>query len=454
MTMNDNAGPAPHRASLLNRIVTSRLASGLGASGASLGITLLVQILTIPIFLGTVGQQALAEWLVLTAVPAYLALGDLGFAGAAATRVAQELASDDYARARATLSSAWVTVTAASALLFSLVLVLADEVLTPAAFPALGSGARMVLVLQLLWVCAILQMGYQEAALRASGRYALGANFLTAVRLVEFIALALVLLVTRDVVLVAWVLLGVRVISALVLHMVTRRALSWFGLHLRNARLEVVRHLLSPSLTFLALASGYAFVNQGIVLLVGAQLGAAAVVALTTVRTMTNAVQQTSLVVTTGSLPEITIALAQANLHRGTRLARFSIILATASCTLVAVLIMILGPQIVLIWTSGEVRVEHLFIVLMAVSTLADVPWQVASNVLRAENRHASVGYAFLVAGVTVLVACAVSLPVYGLVAVPVALLLIDLIVTPVALVALRRQLGKGRKGATLNVSG
>ena len=54
---------------------------GLGANGLALLVTLIIQVLSVPVFLYSVGVNAYAEWLILTAIPSYLSLTDLGFGG-------------------------------------------------------------------------------------------------------------------------------------------------------------------------------------------------------------------------------------------------------------------------------------------------------------------------------------------------------------------------------------
>ena len=60
-----------------------RLSRGLGAQGFSQVVQILIRLGEVPLLLHFWGTQLYGEWLMLTAIPAYLAIADGGFTGAA-----------------------------------------------------------------------------------------------------------------------------------------------------------------------------------------------------------------------------------------------------------------------------------------------------------------------------------------------------------------------------------
>jgi hypothetical protein len=99
-----NARVVRHAAQLL---LADTAFKGVSANTVGLGITLISQLLTVPIFLRSVGVQQYATWLVLTAFSTYLSLGNAGFAAAAGTKAIGLVALGLPQRAGQVIRSVW-----------------------------------------------------------------------------------------------------------------------------------------------------------------------------------------------------------------------------------------------------------------------------------------------------------------------------------------------------------
>ena len=65
---------------------TGRIARGLAANIAGTVLTVIIQLVSVPVLLGAWGVDVYGEWLILSAVPLYLALSDLASPRSQATR--------------------------------------------------------------------------------------------------------------------------------------------------------------------------------------------------------------------------------------------------------------------------------------------------------------------------------------------------------------------------------
>ena len=63
---------------VVNRFARSRLISGVGANAYAQGVTLVVQLVSTPALLAAFGAKTYGLWLVVSALPTYIALADLG----------------------------------------------------------------------------------------------------------------------------------------------------------------------------------------------------------------------------------------------------------------------------------------------------------------------------------------------------------------------------------------
>lgn len=407
-----------------------------------MGTTLLSQIVLVPLFLHGVGVRQYAAWLILTAIPTYLTLAsDLGFGGAASTVASQRLAQGDAAGALRVLNATWVLVSRASAFVMTVAVAGSFFITRGTSFHSLSSGtAQTILVLQIVSVALSVQIGIVEGAFRSGGLYPRGINYVSLSRLGELLTAGLVLIVdTRPLVAVAASTVGVRFVAVVLMHVSARSRMSWFRLSWRRAQLSEATKLMGASIAYAGFTLSAAVVNQGYTLLLGTATTATELVTFTTVRTLCNSILQFVVAATNGVLPELTFSLTRGEQPRARRIyiatLRLTLWFGAAAC----ILLVILGPLALRLWTHGAANASTAFLALMAATTAADIPWRNDANVLRAVNGHRLVGLLYVVACGLSLAACGLLLSTLGLLAAPVSLFLIDVLITPVARPRARR---------------
>jgi hypothetical protein len=217
--------------------------AGVASNGIGLVVTVLIQVASVPAYLTGFGATVYGEWLVLSAIPLYLSLGDLGFASVAATQATRESAIGEVARARCTMRSAWLAVTCLSVVLFGLsclLLRLAPIELLP--IHAIPTGdASLALLLLVGYTLMTVQSSFVEGCFRAGGRFPLGTMLGSLLRLVEFVAAALTALGTHSPVAAALALLGFRALGQVAYAVLLRRYVPRLTLGYRTANLRRVR---------------------------------------------------------------------------------------------------------------------------------------------------------------------------------------------------------------------
>lgn len=99
--MTEHSAPAPTQATSVRR----RIVYGRGANAFGQLVTIIVQLVGVPILLHAWGVQLYGEWLILFAIPAYLSMTDLGFTQCAANDMTARVARGDRAGALAVFQS-------------------------------------------------------------------------------------------------------------------------------------------------------------------------------------------------------------------------------------------------------------------------------------------------------------------------------------------------------------
>ena len=79
----------------------NRLIKGIGANAYGQAITVLIQLVSIPLFIQHWGVSLYGEWLILSALPAYLSMSDFGLGAVAGNSMVIKMAQNDKAGALA-----------------------------------------------------------------------------------------------------------------------------------------------------------------------------------------------------------------------------------------------------------------------------------------------------------------------------------------------------------------
>jgi O-antigen/teichoic acid export membrane protein len=421
-----------------------RIAGGLAANAAGNVVTLLIQVLSVPLLLAAWGLPTYGEWLILSAIPLYLALSDLGLASVAGNEMTMLAATNRRSDAAALGSEVWSLVTTTT-----VVVVVVAIAITPAVMglvrvpgPMATSEVRLVLVALFLQIAVGGQFALLDASYRAGGQYALGVWMRQLGRLFEFGALlAVVALGGRPLAAAVAFLVG-SIAGVAVSYRVLHKRIPWVLRRPSRPRMQTARRMLAPGLAFLAFPLGNALSVQGLTIVVGALLGAAAVVVFSTTRTLTRLVTQLLTSVNLAVWPELSRSVAGGNFEQARliqrRAVQFSIVVATLAC----VVLIVAGQSIVRTWTRGAVDPPLSLLAVLVLVVLANSFWFTLTAVLVATNRHTGIAVAYLIGtAAAVLLAIPASL-VYGVVGAAAVLFAIDLMmsafVLPAALAAVR----------------
>jgi|SRR5579862_5041580 len=168
--------------------VRSRLLRGFGATSLSPVIAAIIQLGSIPLLLHTWGAAKYGDWLLLSAIPSYLTLSDLGFGDASGSDMSMRVAANDRDGALQTFQSSWVLVTTVSiaALLLAFVSVWSvpwQRWLRLSGVSNLQAAAIMMVLGA--YVVVAQQNGVAESGYRCDGHFATGTVLMTIQRLAE-----------------------------------------------------------------------------------------------------------------------------------------------------------------------------------------------------------------------------------------------------------------------------
>src|SRR5258708_12568362 len=94
--------------------VRGKMVGGVGGRGVGQVVTAIIQLGTVPVLLHGWGAAKYGDWLLLSAVPSYLGLSDMGFGTASGSDMTMRVAAGDREGAVRTFQSSWALLTSVS----------------------------------------------------------------------------------------------------------------------------------------------------------------------------------------------------------------------------------------------------------------------------------------------------------------------------------------------------
>ena len=418
--------------------LVSRLTKGLGAQGYSQVTQIFIRLAEVPLLLAYWGTQLYGEWLMLAAIPVYLAVCDGGFTGAASREMSMRSGAGDRPGALSLFQSTWILLLLTSLGLgsFSYFAVKSAPLHAWFGFKVMDPAvANLVILLLFVHVLVGFQVGLVYGGFWCEGRYAMGMALYTTMQLLEFGGLALAVALGGGPVGAALGYLVGRTAGLFLMRIGLYRATPWLRYGWRTATMGDVRRLSAPAFASLAFPLGNALNIQGMRLVVGLTIGPPAVVVFSALRTLSRLSMQPSTIINRLLEPEMASAYGgnRHDLFRGlfNRSCQVALWMSAASCIALA----LVGEKVLQIWTHGKITMDWPLYTLLLLAAGANAVWYTALMTAYATNRHVRMALVYsVVYGAAAFVLAYVFARISGLAGVGLALLLSEIALAPYVL--------------------
>jgi O-antigen/teichoic acid export membrane protein len=421
-----------------------RLLRGLGATALGPIATAAVQLVTVPCLLHFWGAAKYGDWLILSAIPSYLGLSDLGFGDASGSDMTMRVASGDRQAAIETFQSSWVLLSLVSLL----VAVIAATVVWRLPWQqwvrltTLSDVHASAVVLVLgIYVLVSQQCGILESGFRCDGNFAAGNVGGTLIRVVESAAGTIIGVLTGSLLCAAAAYLISRVGGTLAYGIVLRKKNPWLSIGFSFATFSRIKELAAPAFGFIALPLANAVSIQGFTLLIASVLGSVAVAEFSTLRTLSRVNVQLTTVIAWALWPELSRAFGAGNLPLARTLHRHAYQAGLALSVMAASALCFFGPALYSHWIRNALRFEAKTFHILLLVTLVNSLWFTSSVVPMSANAHHRITLAYVALSLLSICAGRILLARQGLNGAAIALLLIEIPMTYLVLRTSLRQL-------------
>jgi O-antigen/teichoic acid export membrane protein len=378
----------------------ARIGRGLGAQGFAQAVQLFIRLAEVPLLLSFWGTHLYGEWLMLSAIPAYLSIGDGGFATAACRDMTIKSGSADRKGTLAVFQSTWFLLIAIS--ISAVFLAFGFVEIAPLrdwlGFAAMTeTQVRLVFLLLIGHVLIGFQAGLLNGGFWVAGRYAAGMYFASLTQLFEFGGIAIAVTFGGGPVEAAAGYVAGRAVGTSLMWTGQRKASPWLQLGFAHASLGELKRLTIPALASLAFPLGNALNIQGMRLVVGLALGPSAVAVFSPLRTLSRLALQPRTIINRLIQPELALAFGAEDSLLFRRLFTRSCQFAFWGCLVASLVTGVSGYWVLPGWTGGKIAMDWTAFVVLLVGIIVNAVWYTALMVPYATNRHGRIGVSYTV---------------------------------------------------------
>lgn len=370
--------------------ILQRMKSGLRGQVAAKLAQVFIQLLDIPIMLHFWGPQLMGEWMVITAVPAYFAFSDLGFANVAVREMTVLVGAGKRDEARDVFRTGTV-------LLAGLAVVIA-VLMIPLSFAPLSDlfnleivtsrEAFLILLMFALAVACWFQITLISGGFAAEGRYGRGFSVMAGVQVANQAAFWATLALGGGPVAGAMAMVAGRLAGAAVYGRMALSSAPWLTYGRRGARMDILRRLLAPSIASFIHALNRSLNVQGARILVSIALGPAMVAVFATMRTLTGLIFQVATGLHLIISPEIARAHGQNAIEALRSIHRRACQITLWYAVTAALGLFAASGWLIPVWTGGKIPVDPWLLGALLVLAVCNVFWETSFRVELATNRH------------------------------------------------------------------
>jgi O-antigen/teichoic acid export membrane protein len=380
-----------------------RIGWGVAAQAYSQAVTMLLQIVTTPMLIAVWGASQYGTWIIVSALPAYLALLDLGFSQTAANDMSMKLAHDDRAGARRTYESLvglYLYGIIPALLLCAFVVCLLPLDWLGHDHAASMQSHRIAIILLIGYVAAAILSSVVAAGLRSEGLFSAIVTLNTTSRLLEGFGIVLAArFFGAGIEGAATAMLVFRLLATVAMIATLNTKSGLLRLRIGQGDISEARRLLWPSLMYLGFPLGNALSLQGVLLAIGLFLSPGTVTAYATSRTLARVGVSTLGAINHVFLFEYAVRMRDS---RGlVRIGLAHLVLETIGSLLFFGALWMFGGKIYAVWLGGRVPFDQAIFLIVVCQSALETIWSACVTPLIAWNKHSGVA-AFYVAGTAI----------------------------------------------------
>lgn len=346
-----------------------------GAMSAYYGqlITIVFQILSVPIFISNWGSETYGHWLALFSIPTLISTMELGFFSVAVNKIIFYKNSSEPENAKI------ITSTLISFFLMLLIFLMLVFCVFKVVSPAISTY-----VLLIVYAAILLSFNFFTTLTRVDKKYHIGSFFSNTARMIEYISILIPVyfLYSIDSVLIILVFIRLIMLTSYFFYLKTHYDFIDFIAPTKFCFFQHVSY--KDALNYALLSISFILNTQAFILIVGNKFGNSAIVVFSTLRTFFRFSNQFVTAVTNSSWQEYSYLINEKD--KLTRLLNRVVLFAVLSSFTIFILYFEFGDYFLKIWVHDSISYTKEFYIVLLISVIMFSLWQPIHVFLSAIN--------------------------------------------------------------------
>lgn len=370
---------------------SKRIFSGFVANGYSQGVTIFSQVILVPFFISNWGIQLYGDWLILIALPMYIALSDMGFSSAAASQMCMLAGKKHDKEVMTTFVSAWylsiLLATALSVLLFLIFSIL--QVTGTYKFTVITPGtARTGFFLYVIYVFLTVLCTSLAAVYKYVQRYSLNIYINNTTRLLESVSTVVLLLLKQNLIAVIIGMIVIRFTGLCILALTAKKFVPFFTLGWTYFSIKKIKDLTPSSLHFSLFWTSINLFPQAFLIALGNVFSSQVVVGYTMVKTLSRFGFQVLNSYNSSQAVEISHLAGKKDWGKIFFLIEKSFYYFIAFAIAYILIGLYAADDIFRLWSRQDFKVDHVLFFLVSATSLTQSIWMLFFSVFSSSNNH------------------------------------------------------------------
>lgn len=407
-----------------------KIFSGVLANIFGQSSNIIIQIISVPIYISFWGTQLYGEWLLISSIPLYFSISDFGFSRVSANEMTMEMARKNVDSAVEIMHATQIFTLLISLILMVLTIL---SIITFDISKLLNikyitiKEINFTIILFFIYISLTIQISVIEGVYRAIDRFAMGTYYVNIIRFIEQIGILVIVMLSRSILLVVVFMVFLRFIGLTLFYLYLQNINNKFNLSIRRKSLAKLKMLFSPSLSYSLIPIGNAMSLQLLRIIVGVNLGAIQLVVFTTIRMLTNVIKQIINLIIFSIWPEISRLFGLGKLQKIKYLHRLTISMSFYLTLIFVIILNFYGKTIFYLWTKNEIHFNEVLFLILLWSNLIYSIWYSSSIFPIAINKHKSISIYFFFGNLITIILSYLLLKKYDLVLLSILLFIFDI---------------------------
>lgn len=363
-----------------------------------MGVTILNQIVMVPIFINFWGVEKYGNWIIITAFSSFFSMANLGLNQATNNEFVISYQFNDLRKCNSLLVNSFYFILSITLIILMLGAGFASfygfkETLSVTLFNSLETNTIFMLLLFNVFIKML--GGIYNGVFRIKHKAHLNAIIENTIKLVETFILVLGLVYSLKLSTIL-LLYNIPVLTSIVIkHFYSLRHFR-VSFSVKFFDFKLLKQIIYPSVGFMLIPLSQAISNQGMIFVVNSVLGPMILVLFTTTRTLVNFIRTIVDLFGNSIYPEISIAWGQQKINTILKIFNGTLKIVLASIFLIVAVLWFFGEDIFLRWTKNSVEFNDYFFKGMLIVIIVTTLSKLYGILLLSTNNHNNYTNVFL----------------------------------------------------------